>query len=68
MLLARGGAGGFLPAIFTFGGERETFNFADPLNYRNVDRDVWRFGPTVCRPVSTCTSYVPPTGLRRAQW
>jgi len=29
--------------IFTFGGDRETFNFMDPLNYLNVDNDVWRF-------------------------
>jgi N-acetylneuraminic acid mutarotase len=32
-------------AIFTFGGDRETFNFADPLNYLNVDNDVWSFAP-----------------------
>lgn len=31
------------PAILTFGGDRETFNFADPLNYLRVDNDVWRF-------------------------
>lgn len=30
-------------AIYTFGGDRETFNFADPLNYLNVDNDVWKF-------------------------
>lgn len=30
-------------AIYTFGGDRETFNFADPTNYLNVDNDVWRF-------------------------
>ncbi|NNE36418.1 MAG: T9SS type A sorting domain-containing protein [Rhodothermales bacterium] len=34
------------PAIFTFGGDRETFDFADTTNYRNVDNDVWSFGPT----------------------
>lgn len=33
------------PAILTFGGDRETFNFADPLNYLRVDNDVWRFSP-----------------------
>ena len=33
------------PAIFTFGGDRETFDFSDPLNYLNVDADVWRFAP-----------------------
>jgi hypothetical protein len=31
------------PAILTFGGDRETFNFGDPLNYLRVDNDVWRF-------------------------
>ncbi|MBY5991436.1 hypothetical protein [Ferrimonas balearica] len=31
------------PVIFTFGGDRETFDFDDPLNYLNVDNDVWRF-------------------------
>ena len=29
--------------IYTFGGDRETFNFADPLNHLNVDNDVWKF-------------------------
>ena len=33
------------PAIFTFGGDRETFNFFDPFNYLNMDNDVWRFAP-----------------------
>ncbi|MBS2213615.1 T9SS type A sorting domain-containing protein [Carboxylicivirga mesophila] len=33
------------PAIMTVGGDRETFNFTDPLNYLNVDNDVWRFYP-----------------------
>jgi len=33
------------PAILTFGGDRETFNFADPTNYLRVDHDVWRFAP-----------------------
>jgi len=31
------------PAIYTFGGDRETFDFDDPLNYLRVDNDVWRF-------------------------
>lgn len=31
------------PAIYTFGGDRETFDFEDPLNYLRVDDDVWRF-------------------------
>jgi hypothetical protein len=30
------------PAIYTFGGDRETFDFADPNNYTRVDNDVWR--------------------------
>jgi hypothetical protein len=29
--------------IYTFGGDRETFNFGDPENYKNVDNDVWKF-------------------------
>jgi len=37
------------PAIFTFGGDRETFDFSDPLNYLNVDADVWRFAPPARR-------------------
>jgi hypothetical protein len=41
-LVAVGGGGP--PAIFTFGGDRETFNFADPENHLRVDDDVWRFG------------------------
>ena len=31
--------------MFTFGGDREAFNFADPTNYLRVDNDVWRFAP-----------------------
>ena len=30
-------------AIYTFGGDRETFNFGDPNNYLRVDNDVWKF-------------------------
>ena len=37
--------GGVRPSIFTFGGDRETFDFTDPTNYLNVDNDVWRFAP-----------------------
>jgi hypothetical protein len=37
--------GGRRPEIFTFGGDRETFDFADPTNYLRVDDDVWRFAP-----------------------
>ena len=37
-------------AIFTFGGDRETFNFFDPFNYLNIDNDVWRF----TAPINSC--------------
>ncbi len=40
-----GAGGGLRPSIFTFGGDRETFNFGDPGNYLRVDNDVWRFSP-----------------------
>ena len=30
-------------AIYTFGGDRETFDFFDPTQWLNVDNDVWRF-------------------------
>lgn len=33
-------------AILTFGGDRETFDFTDPLNYLRVDDEVWRYAPT----------------------
>jgi len=29
--------------IFSFGGDRETFDFGDIFNYLNVDNDVWKF-------------------------
>ena len=29
--------------IYTFGGDRETFDFEDPENYLRVDNDVWRY-------------------------
>ena len=32
-------------AIYTFGGDRETFDFDDPLNYLRIDDDVWKFAP-----------------------
>ena len=44
-LAVTGGRGGLLPSIFTFGGDRETFNFQDPSNYLRVDNDVWRYSP-----------------------
>lgn len=30
-------------AIYTFGGDRETFDLSDPNNYLRVDNDVWKF-------------------------
>ena len=36
---------GLVPRLFTFGGDRETFDFTDPTNYLRVDNDVWRFTP-----------------------
>ena len=46
-LMVSGGKGGQRPSIFTFGGDRETFDFTDPTNYLNVDNDVWRFSPPI---------------------
>lgn len=37
------GYGKFTDAIYTFGGDRETFDFGDPTNYLRVDNDVWKF-------------------------
>jgi hypothetical protein len=31
--------------IYTFGGDRETFDFEDPENYLRVDNDVWSYAP-----------------------
>lgn len=33
------------PTFYTFGGDRETFNFSDPINYLNIviNNDVMRF-------------------------
>ena len=45
ILVSKGARGGLGPSIFTFGGDRETFDFTDPTNYRRVDNDVWRFSP-----------------------
>lgn len=44
-LVVSGGWGGRQSAIFTFGGDRETFDFTDPSNWLNVDNDVWKFSP-----------------------
>jgi len=49
VLVVQGGPGGNRPSIYTFGGERETFNFTDPDNYLRVDNDVWRFAPPAGR-------------------
>jgi len=45
ILTIQGGKRGQRPAIFTFGGDRETFDFSDPTNYLRVDNDVWRYSP-----------------------
>ena len=45
-LAVQGGPGGMRPSLFTFGGDRETFNFGDPLNFLRVDNDVWRWSPS----------------------
>jgi len=37
------GSGKNQDAIYTFGGDRETFNFCDATNFLNVDNDVWKF-------------------------
>jgi hypothetical protein len=42
-VVAPGGPATTGDAIYTFGGDRETFNFFDPSQWRNVDDDVWRF-------------------------
>ena len=44
-LMVSGGKAGQRPSIFTFGGDRETFDFTDLTNYLNVDNEVWRFSP-----------------------
>ena len=38
--------GRFKPSIFTFGGDRETFD-PDPasMQFLNIDNDTWRFSP-----------------------
>jgi hypothetical protein len=42
-VVAPSGPNGRGRAIYTFGGDRETFNFFDPTQWLNVDNDVWRF-------------------------
>ena len=36
------------PAIFTFGGDRETFDFDDPENYLRIDDDIWKLSLPGC--------------------
>ena len=42
-VVAPAGDGSTSDAIFAFGGDRETFNFFDSTQWRNVDDDVWQF-------------------------
>lgn len=42
-VVAPAGKDGRGRAIYTFGGDRETFNFFDPTQWLNVDNDVWKF-------------------------
>lgn len=37
------GRGKDTDAIYTFGGDRETFDRDDPINFTRVDNDVWKF-------------------------
>jgi len=37
--------GRFKPSMFTFGGDRETFDPSDYLGFQKVDNDVWRLSP-----------------------
>jgi hypothetical protein len=55
---------GHRPAIYTFGGDRETFDFTDPTNYLNVDNDVWRYGGARPRGRSTVPGNPELAGLR----
>jgi hypothetical protein len=42
-VVAPAGPDGRGKAIYTFGGDRETFDFFDPTQWLDVDNDVWRF-------------------------
>ena len=44
-LVAPTGLGPIGQSIFTFGGDRETFNFFNPTNFMQVDNDVWQYTP-----------------------
>jgi hypothetical protein len=59
-VVAPGSKGG--PAIYTFGGDRETCNFQDPTNYLNVDNDVWRFSPPIDREPGRLSGATEPGG------
>jgi hypothetical protein len=43
-LVVRGGPFGLVPAILTFGGDRERFELPPDVNATRVDNDVWRLG------------------------
>ncbi|MDG2054679.1 MAG: hypothetical protein P8J86_08220 [Phycisphaerales bacterium] len=59
--LAVDGSGDAESAIFTFGGDRETFDFSDPTNYLNIDNDVWRFAAPAAQP--TCFGDIDGDGM-----
>ena len=63
-LVSTGGPGG-VPSIYTFGGDRETFNPVDPTNYLNVDNDVWRFS-IVPEPTTSTMALIAMLGLSGA--
>jgi hypothetical protein len=42
-IVAPAGREGRGRAIYTFGGDRETFDFFDPAQWLNVDNDVWQY-------------------------
>ncbi|GAA5218822.1 hypothetical protein ACFSJ3_05730 [Corallincola platygyrae] len=43
VLVDKQGYWGQRQSLYTFGGDRETFDFSDPNNYLRVDNDVWRY-------------------------
>jgi hypothetical protein len=42
-LVVSGGRYGRRPTVLTFGGDRETFNPFDPVNFLRIDNDVWEY-------------------------
>jgi hypothetical protein len=42
-VVAPAGPDGVGRAVYTLGGDRETFDFFDPGQWLNVDNDVWKF-------------------------